>query len=1138
MKKLHVNEGWSCPFLKFDLKMKLTTLLIFASIIGMFASEGYTQTISLDVENETVLNVIDNIEATTEYRFVYNTKFVDLKRKVSIKVEDEKIEKVLKNLFYDTNTKFKIRNTQIILKKKSIAKPVESFSVEETLEIQGVEVTGTVTDVNGQPLMGANILEKETSNGTQTDFDGKFALTLRGTEATLVISYLGYLTKEVKVTGQQNLNIVLQDDAASLDEVVVVGYGLQTKRSVTGSVATVEANQLAEIPSSQITQKLQGQIAGVQINQQTGTPGQGMAVRIRGQASILANSNPLYVVDGFPISSDINAINPDEIETVTVLKDASATALYGSRGANGVVLITTKGAKLGQTNFGVNMYYGFQHVPERGRPDMMNGTEFAQFKKESYEAKGLEVPEVFQNPEQYGEGTDWYDLLLREAAPIQNYSISYSKRDEKHGVSVIGGFFNQDGVVLNSNYQKFSLRANTSFNITDWLSIGANVAPSYTLENRLDTDGLFFGSGDQILASALQAWPIIPARNPDGSISSSAFIPGVSAFSTPNWLYTINNITRDYKTTTLLSNAYVEAEVIDGLRLKSTINAEIGHVDNKNFTPSYVSTSWNNSPPRTAVGVYSNSNYLTWLNENTATYNKSFGEHNFELLGGLSAQKYRFESTVIEASNYPDDRISTIQSAINVNRSDSGNDIQEWSLLSYFSRLNYNYAGKYLFSASFRSDGSSRFGVNNRWGNFPSVSLGWIASDEEFMKDIDAVSFLKLKASYGVTGNNNIGNYTQSPNVSLTANAIFGSTIASGAALSSLGNPDLGWEKTAQTNVGFELGVLNNRIQLSYDFYTKKTTDLLFNLEVPSASGFSEITSNVGELKFWGHEIGIKANILKGDFTWNANFNISASDNRVEKLSGLTDELIFGDSGRGTTITKVGGRIGQFYGFIQDGVYDNQEEFDNSPKHPRSGVGTIKFVDINGDGVITEDGPDSDQTVIGNPFPDFIYGLTNNFEYKNFDLSIVMSGAVGHDINRRSDEGTANLDGVFNVLKEVKDRWRSEDDPGAGKYGRTDGDTGLERGRNHTRFIHDGSYLAIKNLTLGYNVPLKNTDFFKAIRLYSSIQQLLVISNYSGNPEVSTRAGNGESTALTQGIDFSAYPIPRTITFGVNLSLK
>ncbi|MFI1743658.1 SusC/RagA family TonB-linked outer membrane protein [Thalassobellus sediminis] len=1092
--------------------------------------------VKIEVNNSlTVDEVFDLIMEQTDYKFIYQEGvFKDLP-KVEVKKGNISANKLLKKSLSNGNFNIVLSSDNTIL--------VEEIKTVIT-EAQGIQISGTVVDANGQPLPGANILEKGTTNGVQTDFDGDFSLSVENENTILVVSYLGFVTQEVPVNGRKTLSIALKEDAASLDEVVVVGYGTQSKRNVTGSVATVDATKLSEMPVAQLTQKLQGQISGVQINQQSGTPGQGMSVRIRGQASILANSDPLYVVDGFPITSDINAINPDEIETISVLKDASATSLYGSRGANGVVLITTKGAKVGQSRFSVNVYTGFQTVPQRGRPDLMNGTEFAQFKKESYEDKGLAVPAEFQNPEQYGEGSDWYDAILNDAAPIQNYNVSYSKRDEKHSVSVIGSVFNQDGVIQTSKYKKYSLRANTSFNITDWLTLGINVAPSYTVENRLNTDGLFFGAGDQILAGAIQAWPIIPIRNDDGTYPPTANIPGVSAFPAPNWLYTINNIDRDYKTTTLLSNAFVEVDIIDGLKVKSTINAEFGQTINKNFTPSHVSTSWVASPPRTAISQNSNRNYFTWLNENTATYTKTLADkHNFELLAGFSSQKYRFEETNVQASNFPDDRISTIQSAINIDRSQTFNDIQEWGLLSFFTRLNYNYDGKYLFSASFRTDGSSRFGPENRWGNFPSLSAGWIVSDENFMDNFDAVSFLKLKASYGVTGNNNIGNYTHLQNVSITEAAIFGSTVASGGALAGVGNQNLGWERTAQTNLGFEIGFLQNRIQLSYDYYTKKTTDLLFNLDVPRESGFSEITSNVGELKFWGHEIGVKANVLDGDFGWNTNFNIAASDNRVEALSGLTDELIFGDfGGRGATITKVGGRVGQFYGFIQDGVYATQAEYDSSPKHARSVLGGIKFVDINGDGVITQGGDDDDQTVIGNPFPDFIFGFTNNFSYKNFDLAIVMAGSVGNDVNRRSDEGTANLDGVFNVLKDVKDRWRSESNPGTGRYGGTaTGDTGQDRGTNHTRFIHDASYLAIKNLTLGYNMPLKETSVFSSVRLYSSIQQLAVISGYKGNPEVSTRAGaneNDQPTALAQGIDFSAYPVPRTVTFGVNLTLK
>lgn len=1130
MKKKSISGGDSrsiSSWAKRLLIMKLTIVLcLFVGLLSSMA-ETHAQATKLDfrIQNGTIREVIEAIESQTDYSFMYDNNVFDVNRKVTVDAHNSSILDIMEQILNGENLKYELVNRYIVISSKGGI----------TLQQTNLSISGTIKNEKGEVLPGVTIVVKGTTNGTITDIDGNYTIKDVPSDATLIFSFIGMKTQEIEVSGNSKIDVVLREETIGLDEVVAVGYGKQSKRNVTGSIETVNANKLSEMPVGQLTQKLQGQVAGVQINQQSGTPGQGMSVRIRGQASILAGSSPLYVVDGFPISSDINVINPDEIETITVLKDAAATSLYGSRAANGVVMITTKGAKMGQTNFAINAYYGIQQVPQQGRPEMMNGTEFAQFQKESYEDKGLAVPAAFQNPSQYGEGTDWYDALLR-VAPIQDYNITYSKSDEKHSVAVIGGYFKQEGVILNSGYERYSVRTNSTYNLTNWLKVGVNVAPSYTIEDRLNTDGLFYSNGGKILSNSLQAWPIIPYKNADGTVSPTAYIDGLSSFESPNWYYTIQNITKNYKTFRLLSNAFAEAYILEGLKVKSTINAELGNTVYFDFTPSYVSTSWNHSPPRTAVAINTNTNYYTWLNENTATYNKEIGDHSFEILAGFTAQKYRFESTKIQTSNFPDDRISTIQSAINVDRGSTENDIQEWSLLSYISRLTYSYKGKYLFSGAIRWDGSSRFGSSNKWGSFPSASIGWIASEEDFMSNMDPISFLKLRASYGVTGNNSIGNYTHLADISVTTNAVFGTTVASGASLSGLGNIDLGWERTAQANIGVDIGLLENKIQFSYDYYTKKTTDLLYDLSIPTESGFNSITTNVGELKFWGHEFSIKSNNLSGNLTWDTNFNISFSDNRVEKLSGLTDRIYGADE---RTITKVGERIGQLYGMVWDGVYDNQEEFDNSPVNSQSDVGTIKYKDVNGDTEITRGGDDDDRTIIGNPFPKFIFGLTNSFTYKNFDLSIIMSGSYGNEIARMSDIGTANLDGVFNVLKEVKDRWRSPENPGSGRYGKTTSLTSSERDWMHSRFVHDASYLTVKNVTLGYNMPISSKTFIKSIRIYSSIQQLITFTKYTGaNPEVSTESNGELGSSLSQGFDYAAYPIPRTITFGVNLNFK
>jgi TonB-linked SusC/RagA family outer membrane protein len=542
--------------------------------------------------------------------------------------------------------------------------------------------------------------------------------------------------------------------------------------------------------------------------------------------------------------------------------------------------------------------------------------------------------------------------------------------------------------------------------------------------------------------------------------------------------------------------------------------------------------------PTVAVSIRENVSDISWLNENIATYNKSVNDHNFEGLVGFSNQQYRRDRTRIQADTYADDRLPTIQGAININRGGTNSGVEEWSLTSLFSRLTYNYKGKYLLTASVRGDGSSRFGADNRWGVFPSTSVGWVLSDEEFLKSNSTISFTKLRASYGITGNNNIGNYTSYARVNNTINSVFGETVAPGASLVSLNNPNLGWETTAQFDIGLELGLWDDRLSFVYDFYTKNTTNLLYAVQIPQEAGFGNFNDNIGEIKFWGHEFAVNAVAVNtSSFRWNVNANISFNRNEVVALADGIDRVY------GTFhITQVGKPFGQFYGMVKEGNYMNAEDLANSPQVPgRSTVGSIKLRDVNGDGILTYGGDNDDRAIIGNPFPDFVYGLVNNFTYKNWDASITASGSEGNQLWMRHLYSTANLDGVFNMVRKANDRFRSPENPGEGIFGTTVGGgnvTGIERDWNSSNFVYDASYFTIRNITVGYS--FKNIGkSIKSARIYASGQNMWVFTKYWGgsNPEVSMQGdGGGDGGNLSPGVDFSSYPVPRTITFGANIN--
>ncbi len=1007
-----------------------------------------------------------------------------------------------------------------------------------SLMAQQQAASGKVKGSDGGPVIGASVSVVGTSRGASTDGEGNFKINVSRNE-TLRITSVGYNSADVVYTGQKSIDVTLTVDNKTLNEIVVVGYGSQNKKEITGAVQTISYKDLKDLPVTQIGQKLQGQLAGVQINQTTGKPGTGMNIRIRGQLSVSAGSDPLYVVDGFPITGSIGAMNPDEIEDISILKDASSTSLYGSRAANGVVLITTKKGKGAGMTVSFNAYTGTQNVPMKGRVEMMDAEMFAQTKKEFYEDAKQPVPVEFQNPSQYkGKNNDWYDALINKDAPISSYNLSITSNKERSRTSLVAGVLQQKGVVRNTDYQRYSLRLNSTYDISDKVTIGFNVAPQMVYDNTPRTDG---DRGTGILFNALHTWPIMPIYEADGkTLTLFNKFPASTGniFAYANWVRSADALINETTTTNLLSNAFIEFEPIKGLKFKSSMNGEILRTKFFFFNPSTATSAINVPIPTTAVSIRQNVENLSWLNENTLTYNKTLGDdHKFELLGGYTNQYFRQESTQVQADTYSDDRLPTIQGGININRGATTSGVQVWSLTSYLARLNYNYKGKYLFNAAIRSDGSSRFGANNRWGTFPSVGAGWVVSDEPFMQDLPTVSFMKLRGSWGIIGNNNLGNYTSYALINNTVNGVFGNTVATGAAVSSLANPNLGWETTTQLDLGLDLNMFNDRVNFAYDYYTKNTTNLLYAVQIAQESGFGNFNDNIGEIKFWGHEFSVNTKNTVGKVQWTTNANISFNRNVVVALAPGIDR-VYGSF----HITKVGQPFGQFYGVIADGVYKNAADLASSPQVPgRSVVGSIKLKDANGNGVIDYGGNNDDRVIMGNPFPDFVYGITNNVTYGDWDFNIIGSGSYGNQLLVRHLYSTANLDLPFNVVVGVKDRFRSEANPGLGMYGTTVGGgnvTGIERDWMNSRFVADASYFTIRNITLGYTFA-KPTKVYKSVRVYASCQQAYVFTNYWGgpNPETSAQSnGAGDGGNLSPGVDLSNYPVPRTFTVGANFN--
>jgi TonB-linked SusC/RagA family outer membrane protein len=1003
-------------------------------------------------------------------------------------------------------------------------------TARENVAAQQRSVSGKVTDDSNQPLPGVTVLVKGTTQGTVTNADGDYTLTNIPDNATLVFSFVGMRTQEVVVGNQTRLNIRMEDETIGIEEVVAIAYGTQKKREITGAVSSVNAEDMKDMPVMNLGQRMQGKFAGVQINQTNGEPGGGISFRIRGQASINAGNSPLVVIDGFPTLTGIESLSPNEIESISILKDASATSLYGSRAANGVILITTKQAKSGQSEILFSSNVGLDIVSQRGRPDLMNAREFAQFKKEYYEdAAKYEgytggVPEQYQNPEQYQDGTDWFDVLLRDALS-QNYNLSLTSGISDFKSAVNLNYNKQEGVILNTFSERFNARANNTYDATDKLRFGLNLGLIY--QTSQITPGL--SNGRNIIGSAFLMDPSLKYKNDDGTYPIAFHAPGM--FANPNYYLVLTQRVNPTKQLSALVNIFGEYELLDGLKYRISANTDLRNRINRTFEPSTARGGMFSAPPLPPIGSYNTNNHLSWLLDNTLTYTKQIGLHNIDLLAGYNSQKATYENSNINASQYPDDEIEWI----NVATTRVGNaGTSAWTMLSYIGRANYNFDSKYLLSFAFRRDGASRFGSNAKWANFPSISAGWVISDENFMENYSDISWLKFRASYGMVGNNNIGNYSYLANVG-TVNYVFNDAVEPGRALTSMGNADLTWETTKQFDIGFDMGLFKDRVYFMYDYYSKKTDGLLYAIDIPTQSGFSSIQSNIGQFDFWGHEMALEAHVLTGELKWKANLNISFDRNKAVKL-GTNDTPIGGYANQGDeNRTMVGHPLGLFWGYVFDGVYMTQEELDSQPKHYSSMIGTARMKDVSGpDGVPDGRIDMDDMTIIGDPNPDFIYGFTNEFSYKNFDANIVFAGSYGNDIMSRVLEWTENIDGVFNMTKEMSERWRSPENPGNGNVPRTrSGTTELYR-YNNSRWIEDGSYIMAKNITFGYTLPLNNLKQIKNARLFISLQNAFFLSKYSGmNPEVSRNGLSG----LRQGVDETFYPVPRTYSIGININL-
>lgn len=994
-------------------------------------------------------------------------------------------------------------------------------------------LTGRVTGSDGNPLPGVSVIVKGTQRGSTADAEGQYTLPNVAPSAVATFSYIGYLSQDVTVGNRTIIDVVMQSDDRSLNEVIVVGYGTVRKSDLTGSVSSVKAAELKQTPIANFAQGLQARASGVQVTQNSGAPGGSLTVRIRGNNSISGSSEPLYVIDGFPISGNDNpsagggvgfgrttgnqlsvlsTLNPSDIESIEVLKDASATAIYGTRGANGVVLITTKRGKSGQTKVSYEGYYGTQQI--RKKLDLLNATEFAQLENQ------VSGQNQFPNPEQLGEGTDWQGLIFRKA-PIQSHQLSVSGGSDKTLFNLSTNYFKQDGILIGSDFARGSIRLNLDNTINKSIKVGTSLTYNYAVNNGAVTASTGEGALAGIVTSALLAPPTLA---PYDSLGKPAIFSG-RYLERNNPVGIATEVLNRNTTQRFLGNLYADWTITNGLTYRASFGGDLI----SDTRDSYVTRNVRAGFTAGGQGGKGHSNSNTILHESILTYRRDFGSHDVTVTGVYSTQSQTQTSDNISASQFPNDL--TINNDLNQAAVVSvGSTKQKWRLDSYTGRINYGYKGRYLLTVTARTDGSSRFGLNNKYGFFPSVAGAWRVSEEPFMQGQKVVSDLKLRVSYGVTGNADIPLYNSLARFGSVGNYNFNNVRVIGIAAANIPNPDLRWEKSGQADVGVDFGLLNNRVQVTADVYYKKTTDLLLSRTVPTSSGYGSILGNFGSLENRGIEVSVSAALLTGDLKWDLTGNVSANRNKLLYIDGKRNEIVpAGLSGNAavgsftnTSLLRVGEPLGSFYGYFFDGIYQTGESIPAGKF-----AGDARYRDLNGDGLLSA----ADQNINGNPNPKYFFGLTNNLRYKGLDLSVFIQGVQGNDIFFAQRLVLENVGGAQNQLRGVVNRWTPTNPNN--QYVRASMN---QRINQSDAFIEDGSFVRFKNITLGYSLPAAaagKINWLKGARIYVSGNNLITFTKYSGyDPEVNTAGQNN----LNLGVDNSGYPGAKSYLVGLQVT--
>ena len=1082
--------------------------------------------ITINVKSQSIRQALKEIERLSNYKFFYNNDLSSLDKVISFSAKDENIDSVMSKLLAGSDITYKADDNNLIVLTLKAASPKQTSNDRK--------IKGSVVDESGLPVIGANIVVEGTTNGTITDLDGNFSLQVPE-KAELRISYIGYLDQRVKVGNNNTLHIILKEDTQALDEVIVVGYGTMKKSDLTGSVSSIKVDELKEGIGTSVDQMLFGKSAGVSVIQNSGEPGAGFSINIRGASSINAGVEPLYVIDGVPIDNSravesgsivgfnsnrtprnpMSTINPADIESLEVLKDASATAIYGSRGANGVVLITTKSGKTGKQQVS---YSGSVSISSPAKKlDLLNAADYKRVLNaiidEGGESEIYRVGDIANN----GLGTDWQDEVTKQNAISHEHQLSFTGGNEKTFYYASLNYANQDGIVKNTSFERWGARLNLKSNINSRLTVNFNVSGSY-VKDHFVANGYGVNAEAGVLYAAYNYDPTLAVKDEDGNYVRSTIL------SVDNPVAIQEGMKSHSDTYRILTSAYGEYRIIDGLTAKLSLGTDFVNENRKNFISSLTQYGEDNG----GIGSNQNSEKSNYIIEGTLNYAKTFKDkHSVGGLFGMSYQRFVNTSMNSRAADFPDESLGADnlqlgnQETFRITNSVTGN-----RLASYISRFNYGFDDRYLATITFRADGSSRFGTNHRFGYFPSAALAWKISNESFLKSFNALSQLKMRLSWGRTGNQEIGNYPALSTYSSGNDAIWNGQAVTGTKPSKIPNPDLKWETTDQYNIGVDYGFFNNRLNGSIDYFWKKTTDMLLELPIPQSTGYSNQLTNIGRIDNRGIELSLNTvNIDNRDFSWTSNFTFSAMKNEVKDLGGI-DEIIIG---AGYThvdqvvIRRPGVPLNSYYGYEVEGVWQVNDDY--SKMKEDYVPGDLKYVDQNGDGVID----DKDRVVLGNSFPDFSWSFGNTFTYKNFGLYVFFEGVQGVDmLNGNLIDNYFPISFRRNKFSELYlNRW-TVDNP-TNEYPSFVNPLKFGRKVCNSRTISDASYVRLKTIRLSYTFP-KVSKYIASLQVYATAENLFTWTDYIGL-DPTLNSNNNSNFRM----DFNSYPSARTYMFGVKL---